>query len=118
MQNLRTRIGKKSSRAGQQVIEYAVVLAAISLALTVMYVYTKRGLQSTIKDTVDKEIGQQVDSEQIMPPEQYQNSNSVTTVLTQDAAEVVKNIGEASYYFNSATTSTGVSNTLSNQLYF
>ena len=66
MQILRTHKGKKSSRLGQQVMEYAVILAAISMALTVMYVYAKRGLQSTIKDTVDKEIGSQVDSAQIL----------------------------------------------------
>lgn len=116
MRILRTRIGEKNSKAGQQIIEYAVILAAISLALTVMYVYAKRGLQSTIKDTVDKEIGPQVDSEPIMAPEQYQKSNSVVTALGSDTARVVKNSEEASYYFNSAATSTTVSNTVSNQL--
>jgi len=116
MQILRTDKGKKSSRLGQQVIEYAVILAAVSMALTVMYVYAKRGLQSTIKDTVDKEIGPQIDSAQILAPEQHQQSRSVEETVSQDTTRVVKNIYEAQYYMNSTTASTGISNTINNEL--
>lgn len=116
MQILRTHKGKKSSRLGQQILEYAVVLVALSMALTVMYVYAKRGLQSTIKDTVDKEIGSQVDSAQILAPQQHQQSRSVAETLSQDSTRVVKNIGEAQYYINSTATATAISNTINNEL--
>ena len=117
MQILRARKDRKSSRLGQQVVEYAVLLAAISMALTVMYVYAKRGLQSTIKDVTDKEIGSQVDSEQVMAPDELQKSNAVVTTVTTGAARIVKNSGEASYFFDSSVASAGVSNTVSNQLH-
>ena len=49
-------------RNGQQVIEYGVLIAALTTALLVMYVYTKRGLQAVIKDSADQ-IGSQADNE-------------------------------------------------------
>ena len=116
MQILRTHKGKKSSRLGQQVVEYAVILVALSMALTVMYVYAKRGLQSTIKDTVDKEIGSQVDSAQILAPQQHQQTHSVSESLSQDATRAVKNIGEAQYYINTTAAMSGVSNMINNEL--
>ena len=116
MQILRTRKGKKNSRLGQQVMEYAVVLAALSMALTLMYVYVKRGLQSTIKQVVDNEIGSQTDSAQIVGPDQHQQSRSATESVSQDTSRAVKSVGEAQYYINSAGTVTGSLNLINNDL--
>ncbi len=46
---------------GQQLIEYGVLLTALTTALLIMYVYTKRGLQAVIRDSV-AQIGSQGDS--------------------------------------------------------
>jgi len=50
------------SSAGQQIIEYAILIAAIGAALTAMFVYGKRGLQSIIRDQTHRMIGKQVAS--------------------------------------------------------
>ncbi len=50
------------SSAGQQIIEYAILIAAIGAALTAMFVYGKRGLQSMIHDQTSRMIGKQVAS--------------------------------------------------------
>ena len=116
MQILRIHRGKKNSRLGQQVAEYAMVLVALSMALTVMYIYAKRGMQARIKDAVDQEIGSQGSSVQVLAPDQHQQSRSVSETLSQDTTRVVKNFGEAQYDINSTVTSTGVSNTINNAL--
>ncbi len=50
------------SRRGQQIVEYALLISFISLALTTMYMYSKRGLQAVIKGAADQ-IGTQESSE-------------------------------------------------------
>lgn len=46
---------------GSQIIEYAIVITALSAAFTTMFVYGKRGMQAVIRTTVEKEIGPQAD---------------------------------------------------------
>ena len=45
---------------GSQIVEYGLLLAAISAALMGMYVYGRRGVQGVIRTTVDGEIGPQI----------------------------------------------------------
>ena len=50
------------SSLGQQIIEYAVLIAAVAAAFSAMFLYGKRGLQATIRESVVKTIGGQVQS--------------------------------------------------------
>ena len=75
--------GKNSrKRSGQQIIEYGVLIAAITTALLVMSVYTKRGLQAVIKDSADQ-IGSQAD-----------NEPDVTSILTTGNSSMVTLVNE------------------------
>ncbi|MFB3918943.1 MAG: hypothetical protein ACE14U_02620 [Candidatus Velamenicoccus archaeovorus] len=105
------------SRRGQQIAEYALVMAALASALLMMYVYTKRGIQSTIKDLTDHEIGWQNDSVPILAAGVHQNTTAAMTTKAQDAVRVRKDSGlGAQYDFASASRSTGESNVTFNEL--
>lgn len=103
---------------GQQIVEYALVITAISAALTAMYVYTKRGLQAVIKDTVDSEIGPQVDSATVLSVGDSQDSTSVSTTVSRDDSHNIDNeLGEErQYFFDSVSGTTGTTTTISDTL--
>ena len=103
-------------RRGQQILEYAIVIAAVSTALTVMYVYTKRGLQASIRDLADTEIGGQMDSQPIVDVSAHQSAVGVASTLTNDSMTVRKTYHEALYASNSISTSQGTSTTVFNQM--
>lgn len=107
---------KRKSIRGQQILEYAVLIAAISAALTAMFVYGKRGLQSMIRYSADQ-VGLQKDSEQIMTGAQTNISpmkgSSAITTYSSDTSDVQK-IGEARFYDTSSVSfSSGNSTTIS-----
>ena len=74
--------------AGQHIAEYAVLITMISMALTIMYVYTKRGLQAAIKNKVYAEIGPQIDSAPLMGLRELQNSISESEAIGSDESRV------------------------------
>jgi Flp pilus assembly pilin Flp len=55
---------RKDYSAAQSVLEYAVILALVAVALTIMQLYFKRGVQSAIKFAADQ-VGTQEDGESI-----------------------------------------------------
>ena len=117
----RLRLSKRSGLAsrrsrGQQIIEYALVIAAISAALTGMYVYMKRGLQARIKEVVDNEIGPQINSAPLVMPMVSQTSVSTVESLTNGSTRVKKSDDTADYTFGSIATSSGEAVMISNQV--
>lgn len=69
-------------RNGQQIIEYGVLIAAITTALLVMSVYTKRGLQAVIKDSADQ-IGSQADNEPEVSSTLTTGNSSMVTLVNE-----------------------------------
>lgn len=104
------------SRRGQQIAEYALVIATISSALLMMYVYTKRGIQSTIKNLADREIGWQNDSVPILESGAHQNTTSTMGTRARDTVNIKKDtfIG-TQYDYTTVSTSSGESNTTFNE---
>lgn len=97
----------RNSRRGQQVIEYALFIAVIGLVLTVMYMYSKRGLQAVIKAGADQ-IGTQ-ESSQPLAGQVYTNSISTSDTLSEQNANM-KKVNEDKYTQTqsiSSTTGTG-----------
>jgi hypothetical protein len=100
---------KRNLRQGQQALEYAVLIAAISMALTVMYVYGKRGIQAVIKDSADQ-IGSQANSQPAAGSIITSGTSTLTTV-TNDITGVNQIGGEKNYNSQSVSTTQGVSQT-------
>lgn len=98
---------------GSQVVEYALVFAAISAALSVMYIYGKRGMQNVIRTTVDREIGSQIDSEPVAGFMADEFSQSLSGTVAGDSSRVQENSGGVVYDVNSFTSTTGVATSVS-----
>ena len=99
---------KKGCR-GSQIMGYALLVAAISAAFSAMYIYGKRSLQVTVRDTVDKEIGPQVDSNPIQGLFSNQTSTSEFNTQTNDIGHSRPAGGNSSYEVNSFSASSGTS---------
>lgn len=106
---------KRKSIRGQQILEYAILIAAISAALMTMYVYGKRGLQSMIRYSADQ-IGPQKDSEQIMAGALVNiapmRGSSAITTYSSDTMDVQKTGEARSYDTASNSFSSGSSTTI------
>jgi hypothetical protein len=106
---------KRKSIRGQQILEYAILIAAISAALTAMFVYGKRGLQSMVRQTADQ-IGPQKDSEQIMSGALVNitpmRGSSAITTYSSDTMDVQKTGEARSYDTASVSFSSGNSTTI------
>jgi Flp pilus assembly pilin Flp len=96
---------------GQQALEYALFIGAISLAFVVMFTYSKRGLQSVIKATADQ-IGPQEDS---VAPWSVSNvaTNSTASTLINESMSIHKVGGERVYDSGSSSISTAIATTWS-----
>lgn len=83
---------------GQQFLEYSILIVALATALTMMYVYVKRGLQASIRATADSSIGPQSN---FFPDatDQIQKSNSTVETLTKDSGHVTRNAGTRTYNY-------------------
>ncbi len=101
------------SSAGQQIIEYAVLIAAVGAALTAMFVYGKRGLQSMIHDQTHRMIGKQAAS----APYADVNAPSRSTSLSETfsgGTSVANTVGvEKTYVYDSVSDSNGTSQAVS-----
>lgn len=105
-------------KRGQHIAEYAILITVISVALTVMYVYMKRGLQAVIKQQVDAEIGPQIDSAPMLDDRELQDSISRSDVIGQDASRVqVSSTGATRYISGSVTNATGNTTINSGQIF-
>lgn len=105
------------AKKGQQVIEYALVITAITAALTVMYVYVKRGLQAAIKNKVDADIGPQLHSAPILGEREIQNSISQMEELADDSTRIQSNGTGVRYTYDSQMSAAGNSMGISGQVF-
>lgn len=96
----------KRFQRGQQAMEYAVFIFAISLALITMYVYSKRGLQAVMRYSSDQMIGPQED---FYPASGSIIVNTIAKVntLTDSSAKIRKVNGERYYETTAVAASTG-----------
>jgi len=99
---------------GQQVLEYAVFISAISAALLTMYLYTQRGLQGVIKASADQ-ICPQSESEQFVGSDMTQSSSESITE-TSDKTFLNKTLGQSIVNTDSYSKTTGTS-TMSSESY-
>ena len=60
----------------QSILEYAIVLGVVIVALSAMSLYFRRGIQSVIKVAAD-EVGNQSDSEEIDPLKGVKTSSAI-----------------------------------------
>ena len=103
------------SRRGQQIVEYGLLISALSMALLAMYVYTKRGLQSTIKDLTDYHLGPQIDSRPILATGAHQGSNSIVSTRSQEEWNIKKDpLFGAQYEYTTGSYSSGESEAVFN----
>lgn len=105
------------AKKGQQIIEYALVITAITAALTVMYVYVKRGLQAAIKNKVDADIGPQLHSAPILSEREFSNMLSNMTDLTTESTRIQEGSGGARHVYDSNATASGNSIGCSGQVF-
>ncbi len=52
-------IGDIKNKIGNSILEYAIIIGIVSLALTTMNIYIKRGIQGKLKDMTDNFIGRE-----------------------------------------------------------
>lgn len=103
-----------AGRRGQQTLEYAVFIGVVSLALLVMYMYTRRGLQAVIKVSADQ-IGPQADSVpqwSVSSP----STNSETSTLADETMHINKIGGASIYDTGSYAVTTGTSTIWSEEI--
>ncbi len=89
------------NRLGSSFMEYAVVLGLVSLVLTGMNIYIKRGMQGRIKEMTDNFIGK----------EQAANSYPTATVVSQ--SNIASASGSDAQEFIGGSRFTYTSNTIS-----
>ena len=90
---------------GQQLIEYGVLLTALTTALLIMYVYTKRGLQAVIRDSASQ-IGSQGDSHPRISSI-VTSSNGSQTMVVDELTNINRRGDNTFSDFYSVTTSEG-----------
>ena len=101
------------SSAGQQIIEYAVLIAAIGAALTAMFVYGKRGLQSMIRDQTSRMIGGQVASAPYSDANMPLSDDSTSETFTS-GTNIANTLGaEKTYVYSDTSDSNGTSQMVS-----
>lgn len=99
----------RRSRKGQQVLEYAVLLSALSMVFLVMYMYGKRGLQGIIRGSA-MQVGTQRDSQPMVTT--IDTSGSSWSQDTKSENTRVTTAGEtANFTYDSNISTTGVATT-------
>ena len=101
------------SKRGSQILEYAIVIAAIAGAFTFMFVYGKRGLQGVVKRTLDTEVGTQVESAPLEGSVDNEMSVSRADTLSYDNGHITKNASGVFMETESYSSTTGISNSAS-----
>lgn len=95
------------SKKGQQVMEYAIVISMLSLSLSVIFLYAKRGLQNVIKVSADQ-IGPQADSILKSSVNVEEDSVSRDVAATLGAVRIDKTRGGEASISESFSASAGV----------
>lgn len=111
----------------QSITEYVIVLGVVIVALMVMQIYMQRGIQGVVK-TVADEVGDQKQAEEVDPIKGAIKRDANITRVTGGEPEGSENLpkgvtmrvvtpsgGGRSTYFNTISTTTGTSNTESQQ---
>lgn len=76
-------------KRGQQAIEYALYISAVSLSLIFMFTYAKRGIQAAIKGSADQ-MGKQYESEQLVDPTVTQSGGSTMVTEASDLSQTTQ----------------------------
>jgi len=76
----------------QGILEYAVVLGVVIVALVAMSLYFRRGIQAVIKVAAD-EAGSQKDAEEIDPLKGVKTSSSINRI-TQGSQKISVRVGD------------------------
>ncbi len=110
---------KKPSKRGQQILEYGLLIAAVSVALTAMYMYGKRGIQAVIKGTTDSYIGSQSASEQRVTSgtpagTNLGHSDSITT--SNGGTNISRIAGGIGTNYSTTSTTVGTSQAITERL--
>jgi len=101
------------SAAGQQIIEYAVLIAAIGAALTAMFVYGKRGVQSIIRDQTHRMIGKQIASAPYGDANNPASGSSVSDTVSSGSS-IANTLGiEKTYVYSDTSDTNGTAQTVS-----
>ncbi|MFH1691006.1 MAG: hypothetical protein ABIC68_00330 [Candidatus Omnitrophota bacterium] len=106
-------------KRGQHIAEYAVLVTVLSVGLTMMYVYVKRGLEAVIKQQVDTDIGPQINSAPLLDDRELQGSNTSSDAVVHDASRVqASSAGAVRYVSNSVSNAAGHTSITSGQIFF
>lgn len=76
-------------KRGQQAIEYALYISAVSLSLIFMFTYAKRGVQAAIKGSADQ-MSKQYESEQVVDPTETQSGGSTMVTEASDSSQTTQ----------------------------
>ncbi|MGE5280505.1 MAG: hypothetical protein ACM3L6_07180, partial [Deltaproteobacteria bacterium] len=106
---------RAGSRLGQQIIEYAVLFAAIAAALTAMFLYGKRGIQAVVRESAIKTIGGQVDSAPLADPNQPVRGNTTTETFSGGTNTANMMGPEIVYVYDDSSVTNGTSVSVSDQ---
>lgn len=101
-------------RKAQSILEYAIVLGIVAIALSAMSLYFRRGIQAVVKVAAD-EAGNQKDAEEIDPLKGIKTSSAINRqVQVTQRSRILKDNSRISD--SSATaTATGTSTSVSTQ---
>ena len=94
---------------GQQVIEYALLIMTITVALTAMAYYSRRGMQAFIKGSTDQ-LGKQQDALPIVEPDTIVSSASSLHTLTDGVTNISSSGEERISNYESGSRSKGTTN--------
>jgi len=99
-------------RKAQSILEYAIVLVLVALALAGMAMYFRRGIQSVVKIAAD-EAGNQKDAEEIDPLKGIKTSSAVSRQSELTQRKRIEKGGGQSSDFSAVTTGSGSSASVS-----
>ncbi len=83
-------------KRGQQTIEYALFISAVSLALIIMFTYAKRGVQAAIKGSADQ-MSHQYESDALANPTETSETTSKIITETNDTTDIT-HVGDQKVY--------------------
>ena len=96
----------------QTIMEYAIILGFVAVALSAMQVYIRRGIQAGIKVAAD-ELGNQQDAEKIDPGKSITGNSEINTRATSNQTIEVFEGGSQTVDIDKTTTASGGSEYIS-----
>lgn len=98
----------------QSILEYAIVLTIVTMALSVMSLYFRRGIQSVIKIAAD-DAGNQEEAEEIDPLKGIKTASSFDRHTEMTQRKMVAQGGSQISSANVVSTGSGSSTSISTQ---